>query len=508
MRVADLAGVLSMIADAAMGMPPERGLRTGLIATTLARHGGVDAAGCADAFYVGLLKYAGCTAESETIAAVTGDEIAFGQYVYGIDLWSARESLPAVVRAATHGRRGVKAARATMQMLSRLPRLLDTIHVHCEVARTLAAELGLPPRTQQLLEQAFERWDGKGVPGKQRKTQVPLALRYVHVASEIEAGHRVGGLEGARALVEKRARRAIDPEIAAVFARHAAAVCGVLEAPSMWAAVLAAEPAPHLEATDEIVRAALRAMGQVADMKSSYRRHHSGAVATLARDAARAQGLAPSAIDLVEQAGFVHDIGCVVVSTLVWDKPGPLTDPERERIRMHAYLGERLLARAERLAPVAQIAIAAHERLDGSGYHRHSNAGALSAEARILAAADVYRALVEPRPYRPALTPRDAAARIDDAVRAGQLCGAAAAAVLSAAGQPSRCLEVTSSLTAREHEVLTLLVRGLTNKEIASELGVAASTAGHHVERIFTKLEVKTRAGAAVVALQRGLVRP
>lgn len=509
MRLAELAGVLSLIADAAMGMPADRGLRTALVATRLAACADLSVAERSDAFYVGLLKYAGCTAESEVLAAVTGDEVAFGQFVYGIDLWRMRESLPAIVRAATSGRRGVSAAQAAVRMFAQLPRLLDTIHAHCDVARAIAAELGLPARTQELLELAFERWDGKGVPGRLRGDRIAPALRCVHAGAEIEAGHRAGGVDGARVIARKRARRAIDPELADLFDRHAGEICAALDASSTWAVLLDAEPTPHAEASPAIVRAALRTMGHVADLRSACRRGHADAVATLARGAARELGLAAETVELVERAGFVHDIGTVVVSTLIWNKPGALTEPERERVRLHAYIGERLLARAPVLAPLAAIAITAHERLDGGGYHRCTNASGLSTEARVLAAADVYRALTERRAYRRALAPRDAAALVQEEVRAGKLCGSAAAAVLASAGQsPAAPAPVSGALTARELEVVALLVRGMSNKEISRELGVAASTAGHHVERIFIKLGVRTRAAAAVLALQRGLVRP
>ena len=93
----------------------------------------------------------------------------------------------------------------------------------------------------------------------------------------------------------------------------------------------------------------------------------------------------------------------------IWDKPGPLTDAERERVRLHPYFTERMLARPEALARLGAIAAAHHERLDGSGYHRSLPGSALSPSARILAAADVYHAMTEARPHREAL-PADAAA--------------------------------------------------------------------------------------------------
>ena len=89
----------------------------------------------------------------------------------------------------------------------------------------------------------------------------------------------------------------------------------------------------------------------------------------------------------------------------IWDKPGPLTDAEWERVRLHPYYAERMLARPEALARLGAIAACHHERLDGSGYHRSLPGSALSPSARILAAADAYHAMTEARPHRDALEP-------------------------------------------------------------------------------------------------------
>ena len=89
---------------------------------------------------------------------------------------------------------------------------------------------------------------------------------------------------------------------------------------------------------------------------------------------------------------------------------------------------------APALAPLAAIAALHHERLDGSGYHRGCAASALPPAARVLAAADVYHALTEPRPHRPARGADDAAAVVKDEVAAGRLDAEATEAVLHAAG--------------------------------------------------------------------------
>ena len=127
----------------------------------------------------------------------------------------------------------------------------------------------------------------------------------------------------------------------------------------------------------------------------------------------------------------------MAVPLRIWHKPGPLAPDEWERVRLHAYHSERVLARSPFLAALASVATAHHERLDGSGYHRGAAAGALPLPARLLAAADAYCAMTEPRAHREPLSPDEAAETLGREASAGRLDVTAVAAVLEAAG--SRC---------------------------------------------------------------------
>ena len=109
------------------------------------------------------------------------------------------------------------------------------------------------------------------------------------------------------------------------------------------------------------------------------------------------------------RAALVHDIGVVGVANGIWDRPGPLSAEQWERVRLHPYLTERVLQRSAILAPFAEVAARHHERADGSGYHRGASGDQLALSTRLLAAADAYHAMGEDRPHRPALSPADAA---------------------------------------------------------------------------------------------------
>ena len=148
-----------------------------------------------------------------------------------------------------------------------------------------------------------------------------------------------------------------------------------------------------------------------------------------------------------------------------------------------------------------------HERLDGSGYPRGLTAASLTLSDRLLAAADVYHAMTEPRPCRAPLGPDQASRDLQALARAGRLDGEAVRAVLraSGAGAPAR-RGWPGGLTAREVEVLALLARGHSNKEIARRLVLAPKTVSNHVEHIYAKLGVSSRATATLFATQHSLL--
>jgi DNA-binding NarL/FixJ family response regulator len=127
--------------------------------------------------------------------------------------------------------------------------------------------------------------------------------------------------------------------------------------------------------------------------------------------------------------------------------------------------------------------------------------------SRVLAAADRYRGLVEGRPHRAALSPAQAADRIRAEVRVGGLDADAVAAVLLTAGVGSQVRRrYPADLTERQVEVLRLVARGMSNREIASRLEISARTAEHHVQDIYLKIAASTRAAAALFAMEHGLV--
>jgi HD-GYP domain-containing protein (c-di-GMP phosphodiesterase class II) len=329
----------------------------------------------------------------------------------------------------------------------------------------------------------------------------------VNLADVVEVYQRTGGIDAAVAVARERSGTQFDPALVELFCAEAPTLFDGLDAVTTWTAVIEAEPALAIVLSDEDLDSALEAIADFTDVKSPWTIGHSRGVADLAGAAATIAGLPDADATLLRRAGLLHDLGRLGVSNAIWDKRGPLTAAELERVRLHPYLTERMLASSEALAPLGAIAIQHHERLDGSGYPRGLLGDAITPEGRILAAADAYQAMTEARPHRDAREPQEAAAELRAGVRDAQFDSDAVDAVLRAAGHPvRRRREWPAGLTTREVEVLRLLVRGLSYKEIAEQLVISRKTAGSHVEHIYTKIGVSNRARASLFAMKHGLM--
>ena len=370
----------------------------------------------------------------------------------------------------------------------------------------LAEELSLSPSVQGLLAHLLERWDGKGPLGRAKGEEIPLPMRIVHLAVDAAFQRMLGGEERVVRLVRERQGHAFDPEVAACLTDDATRILALDEHGSVWDETLACEPQPPLLLEGEALDRALAAMGNFADLMSPYLAGHSTGVADLAAAASQRCRLDDAGVLAVRRAALVHDLGRVAVDVRIWQKPGPLTADELEQVRLHPYHSERVLARSEFLSALTPVAGAHHERLDGSGYHRGVAGADLALPARLLAAADAYHAMTEPRPHRAPIAPARAAEILGQEAGAGRLDGDAVAAVVAAAGQRPPRIDRPAGLTEREAEVVTMLARGLQTKQVARALGISVKTADRHVQNAYRKMDVSTRAAATLFAMEHGLL--
>jgi HD-GYP domain-containing protein (c-di-GMP phosphodiesterase class II) len=510
-RLAEIVASLSLATEAAAGVPPETAARAAIIATRLAESMGAGPQDRQDAYYAALLRYIGCTSFAhETAWYGGGDDIALLRTMTPADAGSLPDVAKHILGGAAKGAGAIVRTRSVARLLGdpSMPKRLAA--AHCDQAVRLAARLGAAARVTEILGQTYERFDGKGLPLGLRGDAVAPLARVMHVAY---CAVLHGAFEGAGAAVEVvRARRGgeLDPAACDAFLKHAPDHLKVVGAASVWDEVVAAEPSPRRFVSSESVAEVARAFAHFVDLKSPYTIGHSVAVSRLCEAALRRAGASDEELEQGRLAGFLHDLGRASVPNGIWDKPGALNVVERERVEQHAYQSERVLARAEVLAPLAQLVGAHHERVDGSGYHRGRAGTPIPRVARYLAAADVYQAMREDRAFRPARAAAAAAEALTKEGATGRLDRDAVAHVLEAAGhaRPRLRAEPAAGLSDREVEVLVLLARGLTNKQIGKRLFISPRTVGHHVAHIYEKTAVKTRAAAALFAAENDLVAP
>jgi HD-GYP domain-containing protein (c-di-GMP phosphodiesterase class II) len=332
-------------------------------------------------------------------------------------------------------------------------------------------------------------------------------MRLFHLADTVEVFHRTEGIDAAIAVARARRGRHFDPTVVDAFCALAPEVLGETGTDPDWDRILADEPALQRRLTERELDAALEAMADFTDLRSPSRAGHSRGVAALAARAAADTGLAQADVVALRRAGLLHDIGLHGIPSTILDKEGPLSAAESERMRMHTYYTERMLARPPKLALIGAIASLAQERCDGSGYHRGLSGPAIPVTGRLLAAACAYRAMIEPRSYRPAMTAKQATAELRAEVRAGRLDVDAVEAVLAAAGQSQgKRHSGPAGLTPRELEVLQLIARGASTRRVAQCLDITSKTAETHIERIYAKTGASTRSTVTLFAMRNGLL--
>jgi len=501
--------VLALATDLAMGQPLEHGLRTAVLAVRLAESMGLPEDDRSTVYYTGLLHFAGCTAESEIDAGFFGNELAARPQMMAAFLGPRRGLVTTAMRVAHRDSSAfARAAAMTRSAAGGVAEFRKWARTHCDVAQLLGARMGLTGPIQHALGHLYERWDGRGMPGELRGDKIPQAVRIMQVAQDADMAWQAGGPSLASRVVSRRAGTGLDPQAAAAFAALNGEAFAGLDQPSVWDDAIAAEPGPQPVVTGDRIDACLSAVADFADLKSMWTIGHSRGVADLCARAGAIADLPAQDVRLLRQAALVHDIGRVSVPLRVWAKPGPLSRDEREQVRLHAYHSERVLDVPDGFRPLARLAGSHGERCDGSGYHKGSRAADLPRTAWLLAAADCYHAMREHRPHRPALSASAAANELSREAHAGLLAPEAANAVLAAAGQARPAAPRPAGLSEREREVLVLLARGLATKQVARQLGISPKTCDHHIQRIYGKAGVSTRAGATLFALEHGLISP
>jgi HD-GYP domain-containing protein (c-di-GMP phosphodiesterase class II) len=520
-RIADLLSALSLAADLGVGLPAEHAVRSCYLGMRIADRLELPLDQQAGLYYAELLMDAGCTAWTSHFARyIMNDEIAARRdFFFYTDDQNPMEVMGWLKEYVAAGQpAGVRARQFLNFALHGKESTREGFRNTCEVAGRFAERLGMPEVVQTALVLVFEQWDGGG-PGGTRGEAIPLISRIVYTTSFLEAFHHIGGRAAAMRLARERRGKAFDPTVVDAFLAIASeeALWDTLDQESVWTQVLSLEPpSPYRYIKEAQLEDIALSFADFADLKSFYSSGHSRRVGDLAERMAMRMRLPEAEISIIRRAALMHDLGLVAVPSFILDKPrNQLSQVEWERLRLHPYHAERILARVPVLAPVVPLIAGHHEHWDGQGYYRGLSGSRIPLGARIIAVADRFDELTRDTPDEPEVDQEAALQRMRDEV-GHALCPDAFQALAeelrpsgmtSPSGRKNHSPAWPAGLTDREVEIMRLLAKGLSRHAMAKLLVVSEHTVRHHLEHIYSKVGVSTRVGATLFAVEHDLLQ-
>ncbi|MEO7362419.1 MAG: HD domain-containing phosphohydrolase [Gemmatimonadaceae bacterium] len=415
MRLAEVLSALTYALDLTDGQRPGHTLRTCVIAMRLGDSLGLEPRLRAALYYAALLKDSGCSSNAARMAEL------FGSDDHGVKLSMRMIDWHDRFRSHIQAAKSVGMGQSPWVYVKHLAKLMlspdptrEIISARCERGAQIAHNLGFPPETSDAIQYVDEHWCGLGHPVGLSGEDIPLLSRILLVSQTIEAFWTESGLQAALDMVKKRRAKWFDPTLADIvksWRKDAEWWGAIADIANIEKLVLALEPgdAPIL-ATDERLDKIAYAFASVIDAKTPFTYRHSTNVAGYASVIATRLGYDRDVARDILRAGLLHDIGKLGISNLILDKPGPLTDIERNEMKKHPAWTWEILERVPAFHRFALPASLHHERLDGNGYPWGIPADGLDFGARILGIADVYEALTADRPYRGPMDPTAALA--------------------------------------------------------------------------------------------------
>lgn len=460
--LASLLCALSFASGLALGDRMEHGIGTAYIGLRLA-----DAVRLADhereaVYYGALLKDAGCTACASLFGALFPDDPQprLSEMVV-LDRTRLGEVLGWLSTGiATDTSLPTRAAKMLALLAQCGPALKQAVTTHCEVAELFAQRLGFGEHVQSAVKFQHERWDGKGLAFGLKTNQAPVVARILSLAQVAELSYGFGGKTLARTRVGEARGTRFDPGLADAFLALAEKqdFWRELEQDSMQATIVEMRPTTSANLSNAAqLDAVCEALAEFADIRSGRRWGHSTAVANHATAIARWLGCTPVVTQRARRAGLVHDLGIVAVPRWILEKTEPLSDGEREQLRLHPYYTERVLERVHPLQHLALEASSHHEWVNGQGYHRRLQGEQIPLLGRVLAVADYYATLEAAGTPDPLATLRGAVGTQLD----GACCEALEASLRGVPLDPRPAVRqvLLDRLTDREVEVFQLLAR-------------------------------------------------
>ncbi len=491
---------IAFAGDLTMGQPPEHSPTTAILAAKIAKIDGATPSQIAQSAQLGMIRWGGCTANAEGFAGLFGDDILGRREVL-----AGRDPFVAKPLARLAPKTSLLASFAPYLPFVPKPapeaifygKIMPLVYSHCEVVAEIATRAQFPAGLIAAIGDLFEYWDGSGWPLGKNHQQFDASVQHVWLANDIEAFCRFHGVTEAAAMIRARAGGVYDAEL----------VAQVLPKMTQWLDEIrddnvVARALRHCCLGDDPqgfdAQAAILLLSDFADLKRPQLTGMSRMASQLAMRVATQMGRDVAEVQAARDGTLLSTLGYVSVTSAAFERN---SRSDMESIRLVPYWTERILSRAPDLQTACVVAGQVFERLDGSGWHKGLTAAHLGMPARIAQVAMV----VAEQQVQPG---RETADHLIDLAEKGQLDPEAVAATLAELGVSYAApnWEAKFGITPREKDVLTRLVQGKSNKEIARALAISPKTVGTHLENCYRKMGVTTRAAAAIKALDAGIV--
>jgi HD-GYP domain-containing protein (c-di-GMP phosphodiesterase class II) len=406
--LSELMLALTMALDMTEGQPPEHCIRSCWIGIHIGQHLGLKPEQLHDLFFTLLLKDAGCSSNAARICELyLTNDLTFKR-----DFKTVGNSLSSVinfvVKNAGKGQSWVTRISTTIDILKNGDNYAqELIQTRCSRGADVARELGFSEDVAQGINSLDEHWNGSGRPNQLKHTAIPLYSRIALLAQVVDVFQHEHSLEEAITEVVSRSGRWFDPQLVAAFrviVKDESFRSGLLSADVRQKVMTFAPANTKIMIDDDYFDRIITAFGRIVDSKSPYTAGHSERVSVYAELIAENLGFKLEERKWVKRAALLHDLGKLGVSNSILDKPGKLDADEWQAVQAHAEFTEIILSQITPFKPLAKIAAAHHEKLDGTGYPRGIWGDDISMVTRIITTADIFDAISAERPYRGAMS--------------------------------------------------------------------------------------------------------
>ena len=416
LTLSEVISALSFAIDLTEGAVPGHALRTCVLGMRIAAQAELSVELMSDLYFALLLKDVGCSSNAARVGQIVGGDDRVLKAGIKLENWTNPYN---VSSSAFQLFWGVVLPKANpLHRLARIVKLarnsdtnnMELIALRCERGASIVRKLGFSERTAEAIRCLDEHWDGRGYPRRITGEDIPMLARILAVAQHLDVFATARSPKIALDVLRERSTRWFGPDLVRI-------VLDLDRKGLLWTGATASNdhdltlqlvldlaPNAPLPLAHQEIDELCEAFAEVVDAKSPFTYRHSLGVAEVAGNIASTLRLPEERRQLVRRAALLHDLGKLSISNTILDKSGALSTAERASVQQHPRLTRQILARIRPFREIAAIAGAHHEKLDGSGYPDHLHAAEIPIEARILAVADMYRALTETRPYRPGLT--------------------------------------------------------------------------------------------------------